>query len=145
VVEATGQPVGWSGVIIRNLIRIFDQGLAFIGLLPMLADKKERRFGDFAANTIVIRERKPLLQAGDAVTQSAVTTIDAGRLTPQEYDLIVSFLKRRESLAAQHRPLVAEKLATYMREKVGGESLSTINNETLLENLYTAYKARAEN
>src|SRR5262249_55539140 len=59
VVEQNGQPVSWTSVIIRNLIRVVDVGLALIGLVVILIDKNERRLGDLAAGTLVIRERLP--------------------------------------------------------------------------------------
>lgn len=143
VIELNGQPITWSGVILRNLIRTFDTGLAFIGLIPMIADRNERRFGDYAAGTIVIRERKPdLLTEEFLITDTYnIDSIDVGRITPQEYDLLVGFLKRRQSMAKSQRPLVAAQLANYMKEKLN--DTSTEPSEKFLERIYAAYKARA--
>jgi uncharacterized RDD family membrane protein YckC len=147
VIETTGQPVGWSGVIIRNLIRTLDQGVAFVGLIPMLVDKQERRFGDFAANTIVIRERKSALLAPELLlvdNSPNLEMIDVGRITPQEYDLIVSFLKRRETMSKSQRPLVAQQLAKFMQDKLSAPSIERTNDERFLESVYSAYRARAQ-
>src|SRR5271156_1331481 len=57
VVDSLGQPVTVSSVWIRNLLRPIDEGIFLLGLLVMLIDRNERRLGDLAANTIVIRER----------------------------------------------------------------------------------------
>jgi uncharacterized RDD family membrane protein YckC len=65
VIETNGQPVGWSGVCIRNLVRVLDTGLLLIGLLVMLIDRNERRIGDLAAGTLVIRERTTDLATSD--------------------------------------------------------------------------------
>src|SRR5271154_5557724 len=59
VVDSLGQPVATSSVWIRNLLRPIDEGACLFGLLVMIVDKNERRLGDLAANTIVIRERLP--------------------------------------------------------------------------------------
>lgn len=144
VIEANGQPVGWGGVLLRNLIRTLDTGLAFVGLIPMLIDKNEKRFGDYAAGTIVVRERKPDLLSDDldVAETSGTDLIDVGRLNPQEYALLVGFLKRRKKLANSQRPLIAEKLAAYMRNKLDHPSSEPA--ETFLERIYSAYKARAE-
>jgi len=147
VIEATGQPVGWSGVIIRNLIRTFDLGVFFVGLIPMLADKQERRFGDFAANTIVIRERKAGFIAPELLAVEDgqnLSMIDVGRITPQEYDLIVSFLKRRQTMSKSQRPLVAQQLAGFVRGKLSDSSADRTDNEKFLESVYAAYKSRAD-
>jgi uncharacterized RDD family membrane protein YckC len=144
VIEANGQPVGWSGVVLRNLIRTLDTGLAFVGLLPMIIDKNEKRFGDYAGGTIVVRERKADMLSEDFVLTDSYNTesIDAGRISPQEYALLISFLKRRNSLAKSQRPLIAANLATYMHKKL--DDSSTEPAEKFLERVYCAYKARAE-
>ncbi len=144
VIEANGQPVGWSGVILRNLIRTLDTGMAFVGLIPMIVDRNEKRFGDYAAGTIVVRERKPDLVSEDFLITDSYNTesIDVGRLTPQEYDLLVGFLRRRVTLAKSQRPLVANQLAAYMRQKLNDASSEP--SEKFLERIYSAYKARAE-
>ncbi len=144
VIETNGQPVGWSAVVLRNLIRTLDTGLAFVGLLPMIIDRNEKRFGDYAAGTIVVRERKADMLSEDFVLSETYNTeaIDVGRITPQEYALLVGFLKRRTNLAKSQRPLIAGNLATYMHKKL--DDTSTEPAETFLERVYCAYKARAE-
>lgn len=144
VIEANGQPVGWSGVVLRNLIRTLDTGLAFVGLLPMIIDKNEKRFGDYAAGTIVVRERKADILSEDFVLSDNYNTdsIDVGRITPQEYALLIGFLKRRHNLAKSQRPLIAGNLADYMHKKLDDNSSEPA--EKFLERVYSAYKARAE-
>ncbi|CAN5344867.1 RDD family protein [soil metagenome] len=144
VIETNGQPVGWSAVVLRNLIRTLDTGLAFVGLLPMIIDRNEKRFGDYAAGTIVVRERKADMLSEDFILSEIYNTeaIDAGRITPQEYALLLGFLKRRTNLAKSQRPLIAGNLATYMRKKL--DDTSTEPAEKFLERVYSAYKARAE-
>jgi uncharacterized RDD family membrane protein YckC len=144
VIESNGQPVGWSGVVLRNLIRTLDTGLAFVGLLPMIIDRNEKRFGDYAAGTIVVRERKADVLSEDFKISDTYNTesIDVGRITPQEYDLLIGFLKRRTNLAKSQRPLIAGNLANYMRKKL--DDTSTEPAEKFLERVYSAYKARAE-
>lgn len=58
VIRRTGQPIGASEAMVRNLIRIVDfmPGFYGIGLISMFVDKEARRLGDFAAGTITIRE-----------------------------------------------------------------------------------------
>ncbi len=58
VIKHSGQPIGASEALIRNLVRIVDflPGFYGIGLITMFIDKDARRLGDFAASTIVIRE-----------------------------------------------------------------------------------------
>jgi uncharacterized RDD family membrane protein YckC len=146
VIEQTGQPVTWPAVIIRNLIRTVDVGLMLIGLACMLVDRNERRLGDLAAGTLVIRERHPAegshslkISAGD----SNHGFVDIGGVTPQEYELLVSFLGRREHMSKNERPLLAKKLDNYFKVKLQAHD-STERPEDFLEKIYLAYHARAE-
>ncbi len=144
VIEQSGQPITWSSAIVRNLMRLIDQGLMMIGFISMLIDKNERRLGDFAAGTIVIRERTPKTKAVpiliDAANKDA--TLDVGRITPDEYDLLTTFLKRREQLS-QARPVVAKQLEQYFKRKLGAED-SQASSENFLESVYATYQSRAE-
>jgi uncharacterized RDD family membrane protein YckC len=122
VIEQNGQPIGWGASIIRNLLRMVDS-IMFLGILVILMDKDERRLGDMAAGTIVIRERKTEISTSHIkmITAAAAdTALDVGRVTPAEYDLLVDFLRRRDSLAKAHRPNVAQKLATHFKDKLSG-------------------------
>ncbi len=150
VIEANGQPVGWAAVCIRNIVRVVDTGLLLIGLLVMLIDKNERRLGDLAAGTLVIRERKSDLTTSDIkllYDAQSDATLDIGRITPEEYDLLARFLKRRASLSTTHRPVVAKQLETYFREKlaepvVADEGNKNENTERFLEKVFLSYQAR---
>jgi uncharacterized RDD family membrane protein YckC len=146
VVEQNGQPITWSSAIVRNLIRIVDQSVLLMGLVSMFIDKNERRIGDFAAGTMVIRERTPessaihITSVPDSNTFSA--QLDVGRITPDEYDLLMTFLKRREKIKAA-RSTVADQLSDYFKQKLGEENYSG-TSESFLESIYTAYKSRAD-
>jgi uncharacterized RDD family membrane protein YckC len=154
VIEANGQPVGWSSVFIRNLLRVVDEmpGV-FLGILPMIFDRNERRFGDFAAGTLVIRERLQSLSTADLriAAEPPVASpdgthpalIDAGQITPDEYGVLVSYLKRRDSLTRVQRESLAKSMAARFREKLGlfDEADSP---ERFLERVYIAYSKKAE-
>lgn len=151
VIEANGQPVGWAAVCIRNLVRLLDTGLLLIGLLVMLIDRNERRLGDLAAGTLVIRERTTDLTTGDIVlitNAEADSLLDIGRVTPEEYDLLARFLKRRKTLSPTHRPVVSKRLETYFREKLNetdtpmDSSTKGDNAEAFLEKVFLSYQAR---
>jgi uncharacterized RDD family membrane protein YckC len=166
VIEQNGQPIGWPAAMIRNVLRIVDS-LMFLGILVILIDKNERRLGDMAAGTIVIRERATEISTSKikmVTGASADTSLDVGRVTPAEYDLLVDFLRRRESLGKGHRPNVAGKLATHFKEKLDQEDASGssehgaaaagrvavatgpegANSEEYLERLYLTYQQRAQ-
>jgi uncharacterized RDD family membrane protein YckC len=62
VVKDSGLPLGFLDSVIRNLVRIIDWLPFFygIGLLVMFVSPRPRRLGDYAAGTVVIRERVPI-------------------------------------------------------------------------------------
>jgi uncharacterized RDD family membrane protein YckC len=143
VIEQNGQPVGWPAVFIRNLVRVVDVGMAVIGVLVMVIDRHERRLGDFAAGTLVIRERLSAKPGGiDLSMVPSTKMLDAGRLSPREYDLLCSFLERRDQLAPSQRPLLARNLESYFRQKLQEPSAGE-SSEFFLEQLYVAYQARS--
>ncbi|HEY9716810.1 MAG TPA: RDD family protein [Trichormus sp.] len=148
VIDQNGQPVNWPSVFLRNIVRVFDMGVFFIGMIAMIIDKNERRLGDLAAGTLVIRERMPDLSTKDIIVapsaKEGATTLDVGRVSPQEYDVLVSFLKRRQTMTRAQRPLVAKQLENHFRSKLSEPGSSLDNPEVFLERVYCAYQSRAD-
>ncbi|AGC67691.1 RDD domain containing protein [Thermoclostridium stercorarium subsp. stercorarium DSM 8532] len=60
VIMANGEPVTFTAVVIRNLLRIGDMlpGIYGVGILSVFLNKRYMRVGDLAANTVVIKENK---------------------------------------------------------------------------------------
>jgi uncharacterized RDD family membrane protein YckC len=145
VIESNGQPVSWSSVIVRNLIRIVDTGLGLVGLVTIFADASERRLGDLAAGTIVIRERQAAKEDLTVTLTPDLTPnlyFDVGQITPDEYELLVSFLSRRPKFAPGKRPLLAHKLEEYFKQKI--QTTTDDPPEIFLEKIYLAYKAQGK-
>ena len=59
VVRLDGAPVGFVTSAVRNLLRIVDvlPGFYGVGLVAVLASRRNQRLGDMAAGTLVVRER----------------------------------------------------------------------------------------
>ena len=57
VIRSDGNPVGFLGVAVRNLVRIVDflPSAYLVGFVTMLLNRRARRLGDFAAGTMVVR------------------------------------------------------------------------------------------
>jgi uncharacterized RDD family membrane protein YckC len=140
VVDSLGQPVGASSVWIRNLLRPIDEGICLLGLLVMFADRHERRLGDLAASTLVIRERLPAMTPDLVrVQRDKNFHIDTGLISIEEYQLITEFLQRRSGMIAKYRKQLASQLADHFIGKFRlTESLA--EPETLIENVFIAYR-----
>lgn len=97
VVNANGTPVGWSGSLIRNLIRNIDfmPGVYLFGFISVMLTEKSQRLGDLAAGTLVVYEprRKRRRKAFDVAPEPIRIP-----LTPEEQQAIVGFAERTPEL-----------------------------------------------
>lgn len=60
VVEDGGAPASPGRIVIRNLLRFVDVQFGYgVGAIAIFATREEKRLGDLAAGTTVIRERRP--------------------------------------------------------------------------------------
>jgi uncharacterized RDD family membrane protein YckC len=147
VIDANGQPATWSSIFIRNLIRNVDM-ILFIGLLPMLVDKLERRIGDFSGGTIVIRERNltdnqtHLIDHANNNQNLFNAGFDIGQVSPDDYQLLTEFLKRRVLMTKNNRLVLANKMLSYFEKKLS-TNFDKINPEQKLEDIYSAYLIQA--
>ena len=131
VVRDGGYPLDFVASLVRNLIRIAE--LAFggyaISAISALVSSENKRIGDFAAGTIVVRESKiDAPRAGTA--RYAATSILRG----DERELVHGFLERRDALPPQRRAAIAASLAERVRPRVSPE-LARLDDESLLERL----------
>jgi uncharacterized RDD family membrane protein YckC len=135
VVRLDGNPAGFVEVMVRNLVRIVDflpSGYG-LGLLVMFFNGQARRLGDFAAGTLVIKERadihlrslltidslgNPAIQTEDEPVDEALLLRYANirRLTAQDYELIREALYRERTSALSHSVIarLAETIAAKL-------------------------------
>lgn len=113
VVRDGGFPVDFLTVTIRNIIRMIEFGLGFyvISAISTLLSKENKRLGDFAAGTIVVRDGKR-----EAMRAYRPATTDA-RLTPEERGLVERYVERRAMLGSSARNRIARELADRLRPK----------------------------
>ncbi|MBA7637491.1 hypothetical protein ES703_45136 [subsurface metagenome] len=59
VVDGTGNKIGFSKSLIRNLLRLVDglPALNILGIVLIACSPKNQRFGDYVAKTFVVREK----------------------------------------------------------------------------------------
>ena len=109
VVMDTGRPITPAAAVVRNLVRILDTYFVpplLPALLTIFLHQSNKRPGDIAAGTIVVRDRPTdwtlgaALQTG-AATQPADEPIETGppELSEQEFRLLDRFLGRLNELA----------------------------------------------
>lgn len=129
VVRDNGQPIGFWEAFGRNLLRVLDVYASGIGLLCMLFNRREKRFGDFVAGTIVINDQ-PVYQPGrygregagmDAVASDTGSADaepqTAPRLTAEEAELLRAYRQRREDFFRDSHTELKEAFCQYFSER----------------------------
>jgi uncharacterized RDD family membrane protein YckC len=152
VVRADGRPIGFLEALVRNVVRIADflPFMYVLGVAVMLLNRQARRLGDFAAGTIVVKERRSLSpralqvplaapRAGDELGDAA-ESLNWAALAPDDYVLVREFLFRRGSLAEGPRRTLAGTLAGGLAVKLGQPAPE--DAEAFLERVAAEYRRR---
>lgn len=138
VVRVNGNPAGFLDIVIRNLVRIVDflpTGYG-LGLTVMFLNQQARRLGDYAAGTIVIKERSAfsLASLGNAQRFPASAPLEAQavwqqrfpalrRLSATDYDLIRDALVRHDQ--GHITPTTLHRLASAIAGKLDASTPDT--------------------
>jgi uncharacterized RDD family membrane protein YckC len=150
VVRGDGGAPGAPEAVVRTLVRYVDL-LFGIGLFFMFFDVRYRRLGDFAAGTVVVRERRAqalpppptalLLRTPDA--GPAIDGLDA--LGAREAGALRTFLTR-PGLSPEQRTRIAAQLAARLLDRLGLPANAPERQwppELFVERLYLQLSARS--
>ena len=135
VVRDGGYPIDFGASLIRNLIRVGEQLVFYylISAISALISPENKRIGDIAAGTIVVRDAR-LFQPPNLDRYEEPAYAPTAYLEGEERALIKRFLERREALTAQRRSELAAQIAARLRSRVPPE-LARLDDELLLERL----------
>lgn len=157
VLRLDGNPIGFTEVAIRNLVRIIDF-LPFgygLGLSFMFFNRHARRLGDFAAGTIVVRAKRDIEL--DSLTNPALRTaanqqaIDEALLsrypnlrllTHSDYELIQDALRRYNKGQVDWQLLHQLSVAIAKKLDATVPSRNWQSSHQFLKEIATAYQAR---
>jgi uncharacterized RDD family membrane protein YckC len=121
VVHDDGTPVGWSGALLRNLLRFADfLPVAYgFGLATMLVHPQFKRLGDLAAGTVVVYEERSerALRAVEALPQPPPVPLE-----PDEQRAVLAFAERMPMWG----PARAEELASLAAPLVGARGAPAV-------------------
>jgi len=142
VVGDQGEPLTLGQAAIRNLVRVVDFLPVFyaIGVVTMFSNRRAKRLGDFAAGTLVVRDRErvrlydlastaptaaPELQPASSIWSTPIYAVpppvvaaSSGMerpLDPGLRRLVVAYAARRETLPAYRREALARSAETALR------------------------------
>ena len=137
VVRDGGFPLDFTAAVVRNVVRIVEFGLGFyaISAASTLLSPQNRRLGDYAAGTIVVRdlpyERVPVYVAPGTERAHDPLVRD---LSEAERELVRRYVDRRPTLGLSARASVAADIAALVRPKLG-INFAHLSDEDLLVHL----------
>ena len=141
VVGDNGEPVSVAQSAIRNLVRIVDflPVLYAVGIVAMFSNRQSKRLGDFAAGTLVVRDRERISlydlasasttapppppvssiwsTAGATDSRSAVEPLKPAfpSVDPALRRLVIAYAARREGLPPYRRQALAQSAEPALR------------------------------
>jgi uncharacterized RDD family membrane protein YckC len=149
VIKADGRPVGWLDSAVRNILRAVDMfvGVYPLGLVFMFFSRNNQRLGDYAAGTIVVVERRDCAPVKLHRTRSMQIThpdvaIHVSRLGVEQYQVLKSFLERREEMDPPHRQDLARLLIQQIIHHTGMDKGVQSAGEPLIEEVVMVYEQR---
>ncbi len=144
VVRDGGYPVELMDSVIRNLIRVLEStiGFYFLSAISMLLSSENKRLGDYAAGTIVVRDRG--MEVRDPKSWLRDETVDSGferngalsTLSAGELAMVDLYASRKTSLSPQASRDTAAKIASVLRPKLD-PTLAQLSDDELLMRIAT--------
>jgi uncharacterized RDD family membrane protein YckC len=141
VVRDGGFPVDFTASVVRNVVRVLEFALGFyaVSAIATLLSPMNRRLGDLAAGTIVVRDNRYERTAPRSFgrdVENARDDVLVRDLTPSQRDLILRYAERRTNLSLAARTAVAAQIAASVRPKLA-VSFEHIDDDHLLVHLAT--------
>jgi uncharacterized RDD family membrane protein YckC len=122
VIRVNGGSVGFTEAALRNVLRVVDWMPAFylVGALFIFFSRRCQRVGDFAAGTLVVRERfaappRPRAQVPHTEEEEQREQHWRRLVTPEQKAVLQRFMERRAELAPAARYRLAEQIAASLR------------------------------
>jgi uncharacterized RDD family membrane protein YckC len=140
VVRDGGYPVDFMGALIRNMVRVIEAifGFYLMSAISAVLSSENKRLGDFAAGTIVVRDKAFEVPdtakwlEGDAAADAAPALANADMLSDEEWALVDRYIGRRTTLPPEAATAAAARIATALRPKLGADASGLSADELLL-------------
>jgi uncharacterized membrane protein SpoIIM required for sporulation/uncharacterized RDD family membrane protein YckC len=128
VVMDTGRPVTPTAVVVRTLVRLVDcffPASYLPGFFLIVFSKGNKRLGDMAAGTIVVRDRPTDWALGVPTTDEPDEVLEAGppELSEEEFRLLDRFLARLNDLDTTVQVRMTTELARRFEQRIPRRTL----------------------
>lgn len=128
VVDGRGLPISPEQAFVRNVVRVLDAAPIFygVGAFACQLDRQQRRLGDIAADTLVIREAAGFELEGtlarsrehNSLKVPRVLRLMRHRIGLEEREFLLALTLRAERLEAKARFDLMEDVGGYYRKKL---------------------------
>lgn len=150
VVTVEGAPVSFRHAAIRSAVGLFEifATFGFAAAVAIFTSSGGKRVGDYAAGTVVLRERsaqappKSFVFHAPEGAEDFAATLDVSMLTQAEYVTVRSFLTRAASLDKTARLALANNLGSRLLKRVRTTPPDWLTAEGFLLCIATAYQRR---
>ncbi len=137
VIRDGGFPIDAGASVIRNLVRIVEASLGFyvISAIIMLLSPENKRLGDFAAGTIVVRDNAAAIPTlANLASEEDEAAVAGDGLERADRVLIEQYLARRASLDGNAAQAIATAIAARIRPKLRA-SFHYLDDVSLIEHI----------
>jgi len=145
VVDARGLPVSLHQALVRNIMRAIDFAPAFYGFaaIATLVDPRRRRLGDLVADTLVIRDARPLAWHGklaaerryNSLRNPRVLRLIRHRISLEEREFLLALCLRADKMTPAARYDLMEEVAAAYRAKLSIDDDEPISGEMFVRDL----------
>ena len=139
VVRDGGYPITFMDAVIRNLIRVIEFPLVYIpSIISALISPQNKRLGDLAAGTIVVRDRAfevadaTSWMASDGPASDGDPIAGIERISEDEFALAERYLARSHMLDPRAAQETAKRIAEAMRRKLGPEAAAYSDHDLIV-------------
>lgn len=146
VIDERGFSIDLFQSVLRNLLRIVDLMPFFYGVggLTALANPRQKRLGDFAAGTLVVRVRQrvmptavlaPADRYNTLQEDAALRTRIRSRLSVEERDLLLQLCLRRNELELEPRKRLFDEAAGFLERRLERPREAFLSPEKFVQNV----------
>ncbi len=147
VIQTNGRPVGLQQALLRTLTRPIDD-IAYVGMVMIIFSRYERRLGDWAAGTLVIKTDPVMTDNSIDISEPAhslaeyiTTNADLSQLNPSDFVVVRELLRRRSLMDTK---ALIQRERDFMTQLISQIQLRSLPPNTypgvFLEALYLAYQ-----